>query len=183
MTNPPPDSRSVWLWLARLPLRLLKGLFGWLLALLILFEEWGWEPLQRALVWVARLPGLRWLEERIRALPPYAALALFLLPTAMLLPVKLLALWLIGQGKVWGGTLVILGAKVLGTAIVARLFGLTQPALMQLAWFARRFTRWMSWKEALLVQVRASWPWRLGRVLKHRMKRRWQRLRARWRSL
>jgi hypothetical protein len=167
----------------QLAIRLLKNLFSGVLALLILFEEWGWEPLQRALAWVGRLPGLRWLEERIRALPPYAALALFLLPTALLLPVKLLALWLIGQGKVWGGTLVIVGAKVLGTAIVARLFALTQPALMQLAWFARLFTRWVSWKEALLVQVRASWPWRLGRVMKQRMKRRWQRLRARWSGL
>ena len=167
----------------QLAIRPLKALFGWLLALLILFEEWGWEPLQRALAWVGRLPGLRWLEERIRALPPYAALALFLLPTAMLLPVKLLALWLIGQGKVWAGTLVILGAKLVGTAIVARLFTLTQPALMQLAWFARLFTRWVSWKEALLAQVRASWPWRLGRVMKQRMKRRWQRLRARWSGL
>jgi hypothetical protein len=167
----------------QLAIRPLKALFGWLLALLILFEEWGWGPLQRALAWVGRLPGLRWLEERIRALPPYAALALFLLPTAMLLPVKLLALWLIGQGKVWAGTLVILGAKLVGTAIVARLFTLTQPALMQLAWFARLFTRWVSWKEALLAQVRASWPWRLGRVMKQRMKRRWQRLRARWSGL
>lgn len=158
-----------------LAIRLLKNLFSGLLALLILFEEWGWEPLQRALAWVGRLPGLRWLEERIRALPPYAALALFLLPTAMLLPVKLLALWLIGQGKVWAGTLVILGAKLVGTAIVARLFALTQPALMQLAWFARLFTRWVSWKEALLVQVRASWPWRLGRVLKRRWKQRLRR--------
>ena len=167
----------------QLAIRPLKALFGWLLALLILFEEWGWEPLQRALAWVGRLPGLRWLEARIRVLPPYAALALFLLPTAMLLPVKLLALWLIGQGKVWAGTLVILGAKLVGTAIVARLFTLTQPALMQLAWFARLFTRWVSWKEALLAQVRASWPWRLGRVMKQRMKRRWQRLRARWSGL
>jgi hypothetical protein len=166
-----------------LAIRILKNLFSGLLALLILFEEWGWEPLQRALAWIGRLPGLRWVERRILALPPYAALALFLLPTAMLLPVKLLALWLIGQGKVWAGTLVILGAKVVGTAIVARLFTLTQPALMQLAWFARLFMRWMNWKQALLAQVRASWPWRLGRVLKHRMKRRWQRLRARWSSL
>lgn len=166
-----------------LAIRLLKNLFSGLLALLILFEEWGWEPLQRALAWVGRLPGLRWLEARIRVLPPYAALALFLLPTAMLLPVKLLALWLIGQGKVWAGTLVILGAKLVGTAIVARLFALTQPALMQLAWFARLFRRWVSWKEALLAQVRASWPWRLGRVMKQRMKRRWQRLRARWSGL
>lgn len=162
-----------WRGLARLPLRLLRGIFGWLLALVILFEEWGWEPLQRALAWVGRLPGLRWLERRIQTLPPYAALALFLLPTLLLLPVKLLALWLIGQGKVISGTLVILGAKLVGTAIVARLFSLTQPALMQLAWFSQAFGRWTSWKNALLAQVRASWPWRLGRVLKHRLKRRW----------
>lgn len=156
--------------------RLLKTLFGWLLALLILFEEWGWEPLQRALAWVGRLPGLRWLEVQIRALPPYGALALFLLPTLMLLPVKLLALWFIGQGKVLDGTLVILSAKLVGTATVARLFTLTHPALMQLAWFARAYARWIGWKEALLTQVRASWPWRWGRVLKHRMKQRWKRL-------
>ncbi len=156
-------------------IRLLKALFGWLLALLILFEEWGWEPLQRALAWVGRLPGLRWLENQIRTLPPYAALALFLLPTAMLLPVKLLALWLIGQGQVLSGTLVIVGAKLVGTAAVARLFTLTRPALMQLAWFARLHTRWMGWKEALLTRVRASWPWRLGRVLKRRLRQRWLR--------
>ena len=156
--------------------RLLKTLFGWLLALLILFEEWGWEPLQRALAWVGRLPGLRWLERRIQMLQPYGALALFLLPTLMLLPVKLLALWFIGQGKVLDGTLVILSAKLVGTAIVARLFTLTHPALMQLAWFARAYTRWIGWKEALLMQVRASWPWRLWRVLKHHMKQRWKRL-------
>ena len=27
--------------------RALKALFSWALALLILFEEWGWEPLDR----------------------------------------------------------------------------------------------------------------------------------------
>lgn len=164
--------------LARLPLRLLKSLFGWLLALVILFEEWGWEPLQRALAWVARLPGLRWLEQRIQSLPPYASLALFLLPTLALLPVKLLALWLIGQGQVIFGTLVILATKLVGTAVVARLFSLTQPALMQLAWFASAYARWTIWKTALLAQVRASWPWRLGRVLKHRLQRRWQRFKT-----
>lgn len=178
MTRPPSDRDSFWPKVARLPLRILKALFGWLLALVILFEEWGWQPLQRALAWVGQLPGLRWLEQRIRALPPYSALALFLLPTLMLLPVKLLALWLIGQGKVLGGTLVILTAKVVGTAIVARLFSLTQPALMQLAWFAHWYTRWIQWKNALLAQVRSSWPWRFGRVIKHQLKRSWQRFKA-----
>ncbi|MBA3057921.1 MAG: hypothetical protein KJ614_15210 [Gammaproteobacteria bacterium] len=163
----------------QLAIRLLKSLFSGLLALLILFEEWGWEPLQRALAWVGRLPGLRWLERRIQALPPYAALTLFLLPTVLLLPVKLLAVWFIGQGQVLSGTLVILLAKLVGTALVARLFRLTQPALMQLAWFARLYTPWIDWKEGLLMQVRASWPWRLGRVLKRRLRQRWRRFKIR----
>jgi hypothetical protein len=107
-------------------------------------------------------------------------LALFLLPTLLLLPVKLLALWLIGQGKVLAGALVILSAKLVGTAIVARLFTLTQPALMQLAWFARLYGRWVNWKTALLAQVRASWAWRFARVVKHRVRQRWQHLRSKW---
>lgn len=176
MKTTPPDPPGLWRTLARLPLRILNILFGWLLALVILFEEWGWEPLQRALAWVGRLPGLRWVEDRIQQLPPYSALAIFLLPTLMLLPVKLLALWLIGQGKVLSGTLVILAAKVAGTAIVARLFSLTKATLMQLGWFAQTYTRWDTWKQSLLAQVRASTPWRWGRVLKHRIKQRWQQI-------
>ncbi|HEY8906819.1 MAG TPA: hypothetical protein VIM63_12345 [Rhodoferax sp.] len=175
-----PSEPDSWLrTLARLPFHLLKSLFGWLLALLILFEEWGWEPLQRALAWVGQLPGLRWIEARVQALPPYGALAIFLLPTLLLVPVKLLALWLLGQGKVLTGTLVILAAKLVGTAIVARLFNLTRATLMQLAWFARLYTRWTAWKETLLAQVRASWPWRFSRAIKHRLRQRWQRLRTR----
>jgi len=177
-----PDTQTGWQKLARLPIHLLRGLMAWLLALVIVFEEWGWEPLQRALAWVGRLPGLRWIENRVRSLPPYGALAVFLVPTAMLLPVKLLAVWFIGQGHLLCGTLVILGAKLIGTAVVARLFALTQPALMQLAWFAQLFARWHAWKEALLVQVRGSWLWRMGRIVKQRLRQRWQRLQKRWRS-
>ena len=155
-------------------LRMLGRLASWPLALLILFEEWGWLPLQRALAWLGERLGLQWLEARIRTLPPSAALALFLLPSVLLLPVKLLALWLIGQGQVLLGTAVIVVAKIAGTALVARLFTLTQPALMQLAWFASLYTRWTRWKDALLAHVRASWPWRWGHVMKRRLQRRWQ---------
>ncbi|OIQ74224.1 hypothetical protein GALL_441280 [mine drainage metagenome] len=181
MSQRPAADSNFWSALVRLPLRLLKALLGWLLALVILFEEWGWEPLHRVLSWIGGLPGLRWLERQITLLPPYGALALFLLPTTMLLPVKLLALWLIGHGQVVPGALVIVLAKLVGTAVVARLFTLTQPALMQLAWFARAYVRWINWKDTLLAQVRSSWPWRLGRILKHRLHQRWQRWQS-WRA-
>ncbi|MDP1693481.1 MAG: hypothetical protein Q8L49_16285 [Burkholderiaceae bacterium] len=158
-------------------LRALRRLFEALIALVILFEEWGWEPLQRALAWIARLPPLAWIERRIVALPPCGALAVFLLPTLLLLPVKLAALWLIGIGKAGLGLALIVSAKLVGTALLARLFRLTQPALMQLAWFARWYGRWTVWKEGIVAQVRASWAWRVGRVIKRRVV---QRL-ARWR--
>ena len=159
----------IWRWLRRL--------FEALIALLILFEEWGWEPLQRAIGWVARLPPLAWIERRIARLPPYAALAVFILPTLLLIPVKLAALWLIGIGRAGLGLAVIVIAKLIGTALLAHLFKLTQPALMRLEWFARWYGRWTVWKEALLVRIRASWAWRASRVIKRRIA---QRI-ARWR--
>src|SRR5205085_93538 len=63
---------------------------------------------------------------------------------------------------------------VLRTALevlIARLFMLTQPALMQIGWFASAHDTVMPWKEALTARVRASWAWRWGRVWKERVKR------------
>jgi hypothetical protein len=155
----------------------LQRVFGALIGLLILFEEWGWEPLQRAVAALTRLPPLAWLERCIAALPPRAALAVFVLPSLMLLPLKLLALWLLGQGHALAGVLLIVAAKLVGTAVVARLFSLTRPALLQLAWFARFYARWTGWKQQLLAQVRASWAWRAGRRAKARWRERWNRWR------
>ena len=158
--------------------RLLRALLWpvkWLVALVILFEEWGWAPLQRWLARLALWPGFRWLDAAIRRLPPYAALALLAVPAVTLLPIKISALWLIEQGHAFWGVAVILTAKVLGTAIVAHLFTLTQPALMRLPWFAQRYTQWVQWKNRLLAQVRASLPWRTARVLRWQALRQWQR--------
>ena len=59
----------------------LRRAAGALLALLILFEEWGWEPLQRAMARLARLPVLRSLERWVGGLSPGAALAAKLTPS------------------------------------------------------------------------------------------------------
>jgi hypothetical protein len=152
----------------------LRNLLGALVALVILFEEWGWEPLQRLMARIGRLPALAWIERRIETLSPHAALVVFVIPALALLPVKLGALWLIGQGHRWLGVALIIGAKVLGTAIVARLFALTRPALMSMPWFASVYGRWSAWKDELLLRVRASWAWRTGRAVRRLASRRWR---------
>jgi hypothetical protein len=156
----------------------LRRAFGALIALVVLFEEWGWEPLQRLMARIARLPGLRQLEEAIARLPAWAALIVLVLPSLLLVPVKLAALWLIGAGKSSLGVTVIVVAKIVGTAIVARLFTLTRPALARLTWFEVVYRRWVAWKEIVVARVRASWAWRAGRVLKRAAVRQWTRWRV-----
>ena len=144
--------------------RLLSTLFnftlGPVLALVLIFEEWGWEPLQRLMARLARLPLWGRMERFIAGLPPYGALVVFFVPALMLLPVKLLALYWISRGHAILGLAVVLAAKVTGTAAVARLFTLTHPALMRLDWFARLYGRWKPWKDALIARVKASPVWR-----------------------
>ncbi len=148
--------------------KILRGILLSPLVLVVLFEEWGWEPLARAFAALGRLPWLGQLERRITRLPPWAALLAFGLPVVTLIPIKLLALYLFGQGYVvWGFTLVVV-AKLTGTALAARLFQLTEPALMRMPWFARLYTPWKSWKDRVLTQIRQSTPWRaVGRFKAH----------------
>ena len=150
---------------------ILKSALEILLALVIVFEEWGWRPLADLLGRLARWRPWAAVEALIIRLPPYAALIVFVLPTALLLPLKLLALVLIANGQVLLAGLLFVVAKVVATALIARLFMLTQPALMQIGWFAYSFDTVMPWKEALTARVRASWAWRMGRVWKERVKR------------
>ena len=140
--------------------RALRSVFHWTVALVILFEEWGWEPLGRLFAKLARLPFVGATEKWIAALPPYGALAVYAVPFLVLLPVKLFALWLISQGHALYWVTFIVAAKLAGTAALARLYTLTHPALMRLEWFARLYARWTAWKEALIAQVRASAAWR-----------------------
>ena len=151
----------------------LRRLLVVLAALLLLFEEWGWEPLAALLARLAKLPFFAWLESHIRKLPPYAALATFAVPALMLLPVKIAALFFIARGHGMLGLLVLLAAKVAGTAVLAWLFTLTQPTLMQLGWFSRWYPRWKAWKDRIMEEVRRSPAWQSAKRMKAAALQQW----------
>jgi hypothetical protein len=162
----------------RIAAPILRAALQMLLALLILLEEWGWRPLAELLGRLGRWQPWARLEYGIARLPPYAALFVFVLPSALLLPLKFLALFLVARAQLVLAAILFAAAKILATALVARLFLLTQPALMQIGWFAWCYETLMPWKEALIERVRASTVWRFGRLFKERGKRA---LLAQWR--
>ena len=67
----------------------------------------------------------------------------------MLLPIKIGALWLLANGHAVMGCQLIIAAKLVGTALVARIFTLTRPQLMTLAWFAFIYNTIMRWRAVL----------------------------------
>ncbi|MBI3373065.1 MAG: hypothetical protein HY017_15165 [Betaproteobacteria bacterium] len=129
-------------------------------ALLMFIEEVLWEAMKRIMAAIGRLPLIHGLEARVAGLPPYGAAAVFLLPGALLLPVKIAALWLMAQGHVVLGIELIVSAKLVGTALVARIFILTRPSLTTLAWFAAMYEWIMRWRGVLYGWVKASAAWR-----------------------
>ncbi len=157
--------------------KLLRALAAIVLVPVLLFEEWGWEPLAAQVSKLARLPLWAKLEDRVKNLPPWGAVMVFFLPVVMLFPIKLGALFLFGRSHYASGFVLLAGAKLVGTAIVARLFQLVKPTLLTIGWFGRWYPRWTGWKDQVLDRVRMSAPWRTVRALKAGTRRRWRAVR------
>jgi hypothetical protein len=127
-----------------------------LAALLLLLEEWCWDVGARLGAGLADWPLLMAVEARVRVLPPWGALCLFVLPGLLLLPVKLLALMAIAHGHAISGVATIVIAKLGGAAVVARLYALTLPTLLAVGWFARCHGWFMRLKKRWVGRLRAS---------------------------
>ena len=110
-----------------------------LLALVFLVEAWLWEHLRPLVGWVVDLIAWNRLKTRLAAaierLPPYPTLLIFLIPPIILLPFKLIGLWMLAHGSWLGAMTVLVLAKLVGTGVAAFIFDVTRPKLLQLPWF------------------------------------------------
>ena len=116
--------------------------FWILLALIFLFEAWLWERLRPIVAWFVDCISWAALRARMAAaierLPPYPTLLIFLVPVALLLPLKFLGLWLLARGSWLGAMGTLVFAKVVGMGVASFIFDVTRPTLLQLPWF-----RWL----------------------------------------
>ena len=130
--------------------------FVFVAAVIIIIEDWLWDDLARFAAFIGQLPILRSIESLIVALPPYVSLFVFAVPSLLLIPVKLIAFYFIAHGQETLGFVTVLGAKFVGTALVARLFTLTRPKLMRIAWFAWVYEKFISFKKQLYSKLRST---------------------------
>jgi len=133
-------------------------------AVIILIEDWLWDDLARLAARIGRLPVFRLIEVLIASLPPYLALACFGLPTLFLVPVKIAALYFISHGHPTLGLLTIIGAKFVGTALVARIFALTRSKLMRIKWFAWSHGKLIAFKARIYGAIKGTSIYRFAHI-------------------
>jgi hypothetical protein len=106
-------------------------------ALVLLFEEWFWDRTADGFSRLSRCRAVARAEAWARRRPRGQALALFALPCAVVYPCKALAIVAMGAGYVSGGVAAFVLAKLLATALFARVYQLTEPAIVQYRWVRR----------------------------------------------
>jgi hypothetical protein len=116
----------------------------------------AWSPIARTEAWAARLP-------------PYGALALFLLPSALIEPEKLLVILLLHRHHYWLALAVLVGAKLFATAVIGRILSVCHPSLSKLAWF-RRADAWVRLtRNRIHGAIRRTTLWQVGERVKRKI--------------
>jgi hypothetical protein len=141
--------------------RILKGLAAVPLAIWVFSEEIIWNNIAKAMAALGRLPVIRSVEKLISRSPPYVALILFAVPGLIMLAAFAVA-------------------KLIGTALLARIFNLTKPQLMTIGWFAWIYERFIRWKTRLFDYVKATPTYQRARLAVQTMK---QWMRTQWRAV
>lgn len=121
----------------------------WLAAIIFLVEEFIWDFTAGFMARLGALRAIHAVEKRIAALPPRWAVLAFLLPGSILIPAKLLGLHAIAQGHWLIGSMTFIMAKIIGMALISRIFNLTRPALLRINWFANLYAKVMFYRNRI----------------------------------
>jgi hypothetical protein len=131
---------------SRLALRLTRPLL-YVAAVLLVIEEWLWVHATALLRQISRWPPLARLDRWIAGRSPWQSIALFLVPVVVVLvPAKIACFILLGRGHPWWAVLFLVGDKIVGTALFARLYQITEPAITTFDRIRRARDAFLQWR-------------------------------------
>ncbi len=148
-----------------------KILFA-LLAIFLIIEEWLWDILNAIGHTLIRWLHLQRLERWLTQTSPSTALIAFLIPLLVVTPINLAAFWMLAHGLLLQGVLLEIGAKMIGTLLVARVFALTKPQLLTyryINWLYTTITDWLRWAHQRIIETAV---YRFSKRLKNEVKAR-----------
>lgn len=151
--------------------RLLTHILLFVAAFVLAFEEWIWDHASALLRRIGQLLPFRWIEGWARRRTPPQALALYVLPVLVVLPLKGVALGVMAHGRVALGFAILFLAKVIGTAVLARLWQMTEAAITTYRWIREGRDAFLRLRRRLYGWLHQQPIYRRTRALLKRMKR------------
>ncbi len=100
---------------------------------------------------------LRRLRHSIERLGPYPSLFLLAVPLAIIEPLKLIAVFIAGDGHWFTGLIVMICAYCASLLVTERLFVIVKPKLLQLPWFRKLWTWFVGIRGKALGWLRRKW--------------------------
>ena len=137
-------------------------------AAVVFIEQVLIRYLNMMMVAVARWPPIARLEAWLVTLPPWAAVLTFAMPSLIILPVKVSALWFAAHHRFALATAAVVLGKIMATAILARLYRILRPTMMQLRWFAWADTKFFAWRDWAYAFVKSLPAWQEAKALVQR---------------
>jgi hypothetical protein len=129
-------------------------------AAIVFFEQTVIRYLNMVTAAIAAWPPIARLEAWLMRLPPYQALLAFVMPSILILPIKLAALFFAAKHMFGLALASVIIGKMLATAILARLYRILRPTLMTIGWFAKADTWFFYWRDAAYAFVKSLPAWK-----------------------
>lgn len=131
-------------------MKTLKRLLCVIAAFIFLFEAWLWDALYHCITRILKLLRIEQIKVRIvkliEPLPASVCVCIFIIPALIILPLKILGLWLIGTHRVIAGITVFIIAKLAGLGVAAFLFETCKEKLLSLRWFFKLYKTVLAFK-------------------------------------
>jgi hypothetical protein len=100
----------------------------------------------------AKREHLQWLRRQIEKLPPYPALFVLAVPLALVEPFKLVIVIFAGEGHWLTGVIGMICAYAISLFLTHWLFGVVEPKLLTIPWFARGWRWFVAQRDRALIR-------------------------------
>lgn len=125
-----------------------------------LLDELLFPLFRPAIRWLGKLQLFQRLGALIRQLPPYAVLALLVVPFVVLEPAKLFAIYWGAVGHPLQGVVLLLIAQVASILTCDRIFHVGYAPLMRIGWFNRLMTWLIHLRDLALGWAKSTGVWK-----------------------
>ena len=144
----------------------------WLVVWFLIFEEWLWDTLKSYAVILTKALHLHRVEWWIANTSPLVALITLAVPSIIITPFNLYALYMIAHGMVIQGIILEVVAKLTGTLLLSRIFALTKTQLLTFGWFNYCYTKIMLLLDWAHAKIKSTETYKVAVVVKQTVKQR-----------